>query len=322
VIPVDAGTRLFADELARGDNAQIVVGSPLVMPARSPGGDLQTYRLHRKLTLEANPFLRDHVIGGQAVLPTVCAVSWATRACEQLYPGYRFFRARDYRALKGIVFDESLADDYVLELQEISKGADEIVLEALILSRSASGAPRYHYSVEITLRTALPAPPPPIEPNLEESRPFAGSALYTNGTLFHGPAFRGVERILNLGPEGLTMRCKLPRIDPEVQGQFPAHGFNPYVTDVQLQGLLVWATETYGYGGLPLRIEQGEQYRTLNFDETTYVSLRVQATSKHRLVADVTVHDVHGEVYSRIEGAEITLSPRLNSLFEQNRLGG
>ncbi len=322
VIPIDAGTRLFAGELTRRGKTQIVVGSSLVMPARLPEGDLQTYRLHRTLTLAANPFLRDHVIGGQAVLPTVCAVAWASRAAEQLYPGYRFFRARNYRALKGIVFDATLADDYVLELREISKGAPEIVFEALVLSRSGSDAPRYHYSVEITLRTALPAPPPPIEPNLEESHPFAGADLYTNGTLFHGPAFQGVERILNLGPEGLTMRCKLPEIDPEIQGQFSVHGFNPYVTDVQLQGLLVWAKETYGYGGLPLRIEQGEQYRTLNFDETTYVSLRVQATSKHRLVADVTVHNAQGEVYSRIEGAEITLSPRLNSLFEQKRLGG
>ena len=33
---------------------------------------------------------------------------------RQKYPGYRFFCLENYRVLKGIVFDDSLADDHVL----------------------------------------------------------------------------------------------------------------------------------------------------------------------------------------------------------------
>ena len=100
---------------------QIVVGGPLFPLARELGSELNSFRIRRGLSLEANPFLRDHVIGGQAVLPTVCAIAWIANACEQLYPGYRFFSSENYRALKGIVFDSSLADEYVLDLKETAK---------------------------------------------------------------------------------------------------------------------------------------------------------------------------------------------------------
>ena len=69
---------------------------------------LITQRVQRTLSLAANPFLKDHVIGGQAVLPTVCALAWMGNTAEQLYPGYTFFKAENYRVLKGIVFDDTM----------------------------------------------------------------------------------------------------------------------------------------------------------------------------------------------------------------------
>jgi hypothetical protein len=114
----------------------------------------------------------------------------------------------------------------------------------------------------------------------------------------------------------------LPEVSLETQGQFPVQTFNPYLTDVTLQSLLVWAHQTHGHGGLPLSIQKGEQYRPLPFAETLYATLTVQSSTRRHLVADVVVHDAAGQVYSQVMGAEITLSPRLNQLFAQNRLGG
>jgi hypothetical protein len=43
-------------------------------------------------------------------------------SCEQLYPGYNFYSAwNSFRVLKGIVFDETLASEHVLDLVEVSK---------------------------------------------------------------------------------------------------------------------------------------------------------------------------------------------------------
>ncbi len=67
-------------------------------PRRDLPTEERSHRLHRTLRLADNPFLVDHVIGGRAVLPTVCAVAWMVNACEQLYPGATFQRVDDYRA--------------------------------------------------------------------------------------------------------------------------------------------------------------------------------------------------------------------------------
>ena len=157
MIKLDEGANWLADALEAPSNpaVQMVVGEPL-LPAvaqREPGGELRSYRIRRRLTLEANPFLRDHVIGGHAVLPTVCAIAWISNAGEQLYPGFEFFCVDQYQTLKGIVFDETLADEYVLDLKEIAKSADELVFEGTIWSTNPAGKPRYHYGMA-TLRGA------------------------------------------------------------------------------------------------------------------------------------------------------------------------
>ncbi|MBN1873646.1 MAG: SDR family NAD(P)-dependent oxidoreductase [Anaerolineae bacterium] len=331
MIPVEVGTAILADTLIEREiRPQIVVGGPMEPPSAELDAELRVYRVWRTLSLEANPFLRDHVIGRHAVLPTVCAVAWAVNVCEQMYPGYRFFCAENYKVLKGIVFDETLASAYVLELQELAKGAGQIIFDVLISSETEAGIPRYHYSVQITLRRELPAAPVYASVNYTETHTLDGSKLYTRmsasalsasaSILFHGPSFQGVDRVLNLSLRGLTMRCVLPAISSEQQGQFPVQTFNPYLTDVQLQSLLIWAGHFYQMGGLPLRIQKGEQYRPACFDEVTYASLEVREHSARKLVADVTVHDVEGRIYNRVIGAEITLSARLKELFKQNEL--
>jgi NAD(P)-dependent dehydrogenase (short-subunit alcohol dehydrogenase family) len=322
VIPVEAGTTLLANELAADAPRapQIVVGAPLVAPAAEPDTELRTHHLRRTLTLDANPFLHDHVIGGQAVLPTVCAVAWMVNTCEQLYPGYTFFSADEYKALKGVVFNETLADEYTLELKEIVKSRDELVFEGLIRSQTPEGKPRYHYKARITLLRQLPEAPVFSAFDLSEAETIPGERLYAEQTLFHGPAFRGVERVLNIKPRGLTMRCLLPEVSLATQGQFPVRTFNPYLTDVQLQSLLIWAARFKESPGLPLRIQRGEQFHPVQFGEPVYATLTVQSSSDTSLIADVVVHDAQGLVYSRVTGAEITLSPRLNQLFQQNQL--
>jgi NAD(P)-dependent dehydrogenase (short-subunit alcohol dehydrogenase family) len=322
LIPLDQGARFLACELG-ADTApsatQVIAGPTLPSPLAEPSPDLRQHRIRRRLTLDANPFLRDHVIGGHAVLPTVCAVAWISNAAEQLYPGYMFYCVEEYRAFKGIVFDETLADEYVLDLRETSKQPAQLVFEGAIWSVSPDGKPRYHYRANVTLvRERPPAPDLPFDRSVTHFIP--GAVLYSDNTLFHGPSFRGVDSVLNLGPTSLTARCHLPEISREVQGQFPVQNFNPYFADVQLQSLLVWAKNVYGYGGLPLRIVRGEKYHPAAFGETTYATLTVRSQQAHNLVADVTVHNEQGELYSRVTGAEITLSPRLNDLFKQNRL--
>ncbi len=332
LIPLHEGTAALIAALdAPQTPPQVLAGAEMVTPLAPPAG--QTYHLHRRLTLAANPYLRDHVIGGHAVLPTVCAAQWMINAAEQLAPGYKFFRIDDYRVFKGIVFDETLAERYTLDLTVDESSEESCRMTAQVRSDLPNGTPRYHYGAKVTLLRALPDAPPfaaPRSPEGAEFTPLAGACLYPHGgdscpptdrplPLFHGPAFRGVEEVLAFTPRALKLRCRLPEVPRAAQGQAAIQTFNPFITDVTLQSLLIWANLTYGYGGLPLRIAGAEQYRPLPFDQELFAEMAVVSAAPQRLVADVTVHDGR-VVLTRIYGAEITLSQRLNELFTRHHL--
>jgi len=330
LIPVETGTAVLTGALAREADPSIqqVIGASLGDQMPTHDGSLSSrvrsrrYHIERRLSLEANPFLRDHVIGGQAVMPTVCAVAWMINACEQLTPGYDFTRVTDYKVYKGLVFDESLAPVHRLAIQEVEAEDGLRVFDTLITSETETGLRRNHYSARIELRNEWTVQVPAVPVDLDEIDPIPGERLYEDGVLFHGPSFRGVQRVLRLDGKGLIAECRLPPIPRRAQGQFPVQTFNPYLADVQLQSLLIWANHTYGYGGLPLKIQGSAYYRNPDFGETTYASLAVRSHAEHRLVADVTIHDAEGWVYGRVTGAEITMSARLNPLFAQNELRG
>jgi hypothetical protein len=323
VIPIDAGTQVFVDELTSNNQniPQVLVGSSMLTERGNLNPELRTYRVSRRLNLEGNPFLRDHVIGGKAVLPTVCVTAWMADACEQFYPGYKFFSCEDYKMFKGIVFDKTLADEYIVDIKELHKSeSGEIGFEVKISSQKDKDRTTNHYSAKIKLLNKIPEAP--IYENFDrtESQIIEGTSLYKDGTLFHGPGFQAVERVINLSPEKLTMQCRVPEIGESEQGQFPARTFNPYAADVQFQCMLIWVRHYCEAGSLPSSAQAGEQYRPIPSGHKFYVSLDVKTATQASMVADITTHDEAGKIYTRVLGAEVTISKQLNQLFAQKIL--
>ncbi len=320
VIPLEVGTRTFVEEISQADRdvAQIVVGSaitPLAMPNQF-GEGLTSFRARRTLLQATNPFLQDHVIGGTPVLPAACAAAWMVNLVEQRYPGYTFFKFNDFRVLKGVVFDGTQPTEFTVEGRELVKVAGDVIeVELKIWSRNEAGKMRYHYSGQVQVRTTLPEPPRYTEFNLIESSPLDGKAFYQDKRLFHGASFEGIERVLNLSDSRLTTCCCLPSVSNETQGQFPVQTVNPYILDVQLQGMLVWVQQILGQGCLPAQAALYEQFRPIPFDQPFYVSLVVRAHSKTSFTADLFAHDEAGWLYTRTSGMNVTISERLNTMF-------
>jgi NAD(P)-dependent dehydrogenase (short-subunit alcohol dehydrogenase family) len=324
IIPVEVGTRMLIDELeAAGSDAatQVIIGSAITAQPTPQTGDLQTHQIRRRLTLKDNPFLGDHVVDGKAVLPMVSAMSWMSSTAEQLYRGYRYFGFDNYKVLKGIVFDETLAEAYTLELKEVSKTPDEIILDAMVRSEQ-NGKPRFHYSARLTLVSAIPAPPvhtPPHDPDADTT-PIPGATLYENGTLFHRYSFQGVQEVIRISRSGLTMRCSLQPIDRAYQGQFPVQAFNYFMADIGLQSIGIYARHFYDAGSLPLRAMHGRHYMNVDFGQTFYVNMRVLSSSATDISAEITLYDEHGRVYFTVTDIAVTMSKNLNAMFLRNRL--
>lgn len=324
VIPIPVGTKMLVDELTAPDQAtQIVVGKGLVSPETSFEPTLHSYRLHRRLSEAANPFLNDHRVGPHAMLPTACAISWLAHSCEQLYPAYRFIYFEEMRVFKGIVFDDKLAEEYVLDLQEIAKPSpDEIIFEGKIWSYDPqTGQTRYHYSMKAYLgRRRSELAQHQFASSLNGShqagqdKSIPGSSLYKSKILFHGPIFQGVEQVIGLTQKELTMACYLPRLSDRQQGQFPVQSINPYLTDVLLQGMVVWVGHFRQASSLPLFCKQGQFFRPLPFDERFYVSIKIIKATDLKLTTDITAYDVQGQLYVKLSGSTVTISKELNRL--------
>ncbi|MEH2396449.1 SDR family NAD(P)-dependent oxidoreductase [Nostoc sp.] len=311
VIPVEAGTQMLVNELhpTYRENTQVVIGSPLVPFARELDSELCTYRMRRRMTVEENPFLLDHAIAGSPVLPATCALSWMIDSCEQLYPGYRFFAAQDFKILKGITFNESLATEYILDVEEISKiNAQQITFNTKISSKNPDGKTFYHFSAQIQLLLEIPTIPIYDAVNLEPDNiiTLTGKSFYQNGetTLFHGPSFQKIQKVLNITTEKITTQCLWEQISDKQQGQFPVQWVNPYTTDLSMHALWVWTQHFHQEGCLPGQVAKYEQFATTPPNEPFYVSCEVKAKTPSSATADFIIHNREGQVYSRLLGAK------------------
>ncbi|MBE9189732.1 SDR family NAD(P)-dependent oxidoreductase [Gloeocapsopsis crepidinum LEGE 06123] len=311
-IPIQVGAKMLVEELeSTHQETQVIVGSPLVF-SESFSSQLQTFRIQRHLTVDANPFLQDHVIANRPVLPATCAIAWIANTCEQLYPGYQFSNCRNYKVLKGIIFEPTTPIEYTLELQETNKNNIGVEFDAKIWSKNLEGKTRYHFSTQLTLKRQIPSSPDyaSIKLNLDQSYSNQLS-FYQDGTasLFHGMSFQGVKQVLNITPEKVTIECLLPSLNEQQQGQFPVQTFNPYIVDVQIHSLWIWSQYFHQQGCLPSAINLYEQFIPVSFDETFYVSCEVKSKTDSAVIAEVITHNSKGKVYSRMTEAKGTLLP-------------
>lgn len=321
IMSLEVGANILVEELApyNGVNVQVVVGTPPTRPVEALDNDLHTYQIRRKLLLEANPFLIDHQIGEFPVLPATCAATWVVNACEQLYPGYMFASLDSFKVLKGIVFNETLADEYVLALQETAKQpSGEVSFKAMIWSSNKRNKTLYHYSLNVTLAQQAPQPPAeliaagllPADMNV-----MPGKDLYQNGTLFHGPSFQGVEKVLHVSQGKLVMQCNLPKVDESRQGQFPVQTSNPFIYDAIVQCLLIWSQHYYQAPCLPSRLARLEQYRSIPFDTPFLVNMEIVSQTENAVVADILVQDLVGSPYVKFFSLEGTISRHLSQVM-------
>ncbi len=313
-IPIDIGTQMLVDELAptNHNTVQVVIGSPLTYTPEALDPQLKTYRIQRQLKLAANPFLQDHVIAGNPVLPATCSIAWIANTCEQLYPGYKFFSCSQFKVLKGIVFDGNQSNEYTLDLTEVAKTEqNEIEFDAQIWSKQ-SGKIRYHFSIHIQLKKQTPLAPTYQLFDHEQKVTKGSQSFYQNGraSLFHGCAFQGVKEVLNISPEKLTLECVLPDLETRQQGQFPVQNFNPYIIDVQIHPFWIWTQHFHQVGCLPSEIKTFEQFAPIAFNEKFYISWEIKSKTESAIIADVIAHNFSGQIYTRMTAAKGTILPR------------
>ncbi|PTP12880.1 beta-ketoacyl synthase [Vibrio sp. 10N.286.51.C3] len=330
VIPLQAGAELFSSQLLNETGIQLLVGTSMqgydnkeaavkklnaesVHLAESPLNTSITVTRH--LDPKALPFIQDHCIAGNPVLPTVCAIQWMREVAEQLL-GVNV-SVHNYKLLKGVIFDTDEVQELKLVLSSDAKSKDQ--LKAVI---SCQGRPQYQAQLQVASvqvsEDVQQASTKRFEAN--SSTPVTtAQALYSDGTLFHGPRLQGITSVERFDDLGLLAQCQLPQIENSDCGSFiPKQGFGdsqPFAEDYLLQAMLVWARLKYGAASLPSAIGEFICYAPMHNGDQGWLELSVIKSTARSLQADISLYHQDGRLSTVMKGAKVTISKSLNDAF-------
>jgi NADP-dependent 3-hydroxy acid dehydrogenase YdfG/acyl carrier protein len=310
LIPAGKGAELFAEQFTPDRAADLVtVLGPRVALSERPLPKLPgPVTVERSLDdYQSDPMIADHLIGGCPVLPAVVALGWIVGLVEQV-TGSPVSGVRDFAIHKGIVFDGSQPRQCRLVF---TPGPDAV--KVTIHSVDRSGTVRPHYAAVVEPGPApVPAAPtglPPLGGGVE-----AGSR-YRDGTLFHGPALRGLRRVLSEAETRLIVECQVP--DPvAAPSAATASCFLPVAADLLLQACLVWVRDFRGTASLPLAIDQAEWWAMPSPGERFLVVVEpVIASNGSGNLLTVTACRPDGQVLTRMTGVHVIQAPALERKF-------
>lgn len=256
------------------------------------------------------PFLEDHVIGGNAVLPTVCAMAWMINAAQSIYPDYRFISLSDYQLYKGIIVDGNEPNEVSIAVDRVKTTESDITLNIKI----ANGKVAY-YGAQIHMTQAHPQPTSILADLTLNTAATDATCFYQDGTLFHGDSLQVMQNLHYLDETGLLIECKVPLSSENKTGEFPIDQVNVLANDAVYQAMLIWVKQQKGMGSLPSRTGQWVRQREIKAGETFYIQLQVDKVTKTKLVADIHIIDNKNTVISQIKSAEVTISKGLAALF-------
>ncbi|PME58515.1 beta-ketoacyl synthase [Vibrio lentus] len=330
VIPLQAGAELFSSQLLNETGIQLLVGTSMqgsdnkeaavkklnaesVHLAKSPLNTSIT--VTRRLDPKALPFIQDHCIAGNPVLPTVCAIQWMREVAEQLL-GVNV-SVHNYKLLKGVIFDTDEVQELKLVLSSDAKSKDQ--LKAMI---SCQGRPQYQAQLQVASvqvsEDVQQASVKRFEANTSAPVTTA-QALYSDGTLFHGPRLQGITSVERFDDLGLLAQCQLPQIENSDCGAFiPKQGFGdsqPFAEDYLLQAMLVWARLKYGAASLPSAIGEFVCYAPMHNGDQGWLELNVIKSTARSLQADISLYHQDGRLSAVMKGAKVTISKSLNDAF-------
>ncbi|SCE16329.1 Acyl carrier protein, partial [Streptomyces sp. di188] len=305
LIPVADGARMFADQFApeRAGDVVTVLGPTTPLSTRDRTGATAGGTVTRGLSdLAGSTLVTDHVIDATPVLPAVVAMGWALGAVEHA-DGRRAVRLRDFAVHRGIVFDGTQPAECRLVMTPADGDGGDVKVAVQSL---ADGAVRPHYAA-----TVVAAPLPPAAPVTGLPAPGTGTGaagLYTDGTLFHGPALRGLRRILDDSECRLVLECEAVRTDTDSGS---SDWFAAGSADLLLQAALVWVRRFRGTAGLPLAVGGVDLYGPLTTGEVFLVVVEPVGQGGPDSRLDITACTPDGQVRARFTAVSVVSAPHV-----------
>lgn len=285
VIERQDGARAFVRELSRAasDDVEIVLGASLaqVSGQRAP----RPVEIATHINAASMPWLADHAVKGEVVLPVVVAMDLMLQAATECGGGQHTV-LRDVDVVKGQRLPRygAAGHEAVVMATPVGDGAR--------LELRVDGVLAYRASATFGAASEAIAPAPSTWSTATFNQPlYAGSG--GPGLLFHGPRFQLIEQLDGVTDQAMTATVATTR----AAGFSGAFASDVAALDAGLQLLLLWARHKTGGAFLPTRVGAFEQHHAAFTHGSLVCVVEAKAPLGRddvRAVADVHFLDARG----------------------------
>ena len=280
-----------------------------------------TLAFERTLDIEQHPFLRSHVIDGQAVLPMAITIEWLAHAALHNNPGLVLHGFDELRILKGVILREN--ESYTLHVMvgDTCKNGSMYLVPVEMYGINASGQKVPHARANFILTATLPPGERTIHDLKIRRSSYQDGEIYQK-YLFHGPDFHGIEQVEGSSQDGIVGITKAaPNPSAWIKQPLRNHWLtDPLFLDSSFQMMILWSFEQHQSGSLPAFVGRYRQFKSKFSPDGGRVVAQITKDEQHRVLANIEFLDRNGELIARIEDYECTIDPSLNEAFRRNRL--
>jgi 8-amino-7-oxononanoate synthase len=292
-----AGTLAFLGALRSGWSGPILLSHE--RPARRIA-----HKLRMLVSRAEHPYLEDHQLAGQPVLPLSAALDAVACAAAEASgsPGSPML-IRDFRLRQAV----RIAD--ATQLTVSVSGSGEL---AVSLSSAPVGAPRAFSRAPAYTAYATPTPDvgPALSSGLPAPAPGGGTELpmslqdFYGGFTFHGPRMRAIESIEQISPQGIVGWVRTSRpADWMRNPRRTAWTVDPLALDGAFQLAAYWAWSHLQRAGFPVGIEEYVQLAPLG-QGPIRASLTLEQSSGDEVRGTIVLQAKDGRVLAVARGVQ------------------
>ncbi|PWV99357.1 NAD(P)-dependent dehydrogenase (short-subunit alcohol dehydrogenase family) [Paenibacillus cellulosilyticus] len=306
LIPLEEGTAAFvAEALDTIGPVEVVIGGCSAdRPTLIEGATEKRWSAELFLPEPSHtPWLNDHRIGGNPVVPAVMVMDWFVRAASAAHPHLVVKRCSNLSVKKGIVVASTNGRPKRLTLT-CNDRTDGLAQASLSFKlRGEDGCIHYTAEVDMGIESdndqvdTIQLPDVSGEPwNWELAE------VYDGDNLFHGPAFQVIHELKLLGDQDAEAIFK------HAEATTWSHhdgGIDPAMIDGGLQLARLWGIRILGEQTLPTTIGSYKGYGWIPQHQPVVCRVRIERRGSYKTVSHIAWMNDQGSVFAELRDVEM-----------------
>ena len=335
VIPINpsAGCAFVTQELLYGDKQDVELIAGIFQDVSQAGGKKQgdknfplltsspeilpdgTAILKKTITLDSDPFLKDHCLDGKPVLPAAVALEYLAQLVQNIWSYLIIAQVQDLRVWRGIVLDSEVGKQVILKAKAVNGKIDSQTLSVIAEIVDPQKQTPFYRATLI------------LRPELESSPQVNLSPLNTNSGLdvasaykkycFHGELFQLLHSIDKFNSQGMAAQVKPSKPGLWLNNNHQSNQnwlFDPGLIDASLQMALMWTHIQGDTGALPSRFGKIIRYKNFSPQDSLRIELRIQEFSDTTMRFNAVFSNKKNQICLQLVDMENTCSRALNRL--------